>query len=160
MSRIRPQLLRLCPINKATFDRESPFPLTHSLLVGDIFRTAQYLGSFTQEFLHCIFQDSPKVNQMLLIHRYPLIHTQVYELTNRFDTNPWERKKNSRPLSLAHQWILISIVMQLTCKSTGSLTRTFCAVTLQDVASYLDTAVFPTLPLLWKQSSAPKVRGA
>ena len=159
-SRIQPQLLTFCPLNKATFDQESPFPSTHSLVLGDIFRTALYLGSFTQDFLHFIFQDSPKVNQMLLIPRYPLIHTQVYELTNRFDTKPLERKKNSRPRSLAHQWILISVVMQLTCKSTGSLTQTFCAVTLQNVASYLDTTVFPTLPLLWMQSSAPKERGA
>lgn len=49
--------------------------------------------------------------------------------------------------------------MQLTCKSTGSLTQTFCAITLQDVAS-LDTTALPTLPLLQMQCSAPKETGA
>ena len=158
-NRIWPQLLTFCPLNKVIFDQESLFPPIHSVVLGDIFRTAQYLGSFTQDFLHSIFQNSPKVNQVLLIPRissdpYTGIRTypQIWHKTIR-------EKKNSRPLSLAHQWILISIVMHLTCKSNGSLTQTFCAVTLQDVASYLDTTVFPTLPLLWMQRSAPKERG-
>lgn len=84
--------------------------------------------------------------------------TTIWTHPQTWHTKPLKRnkqKKKSRPLNLAHQWILISIDTHLTCKSTGSLTQTFCVVTWWDVASYLDTRVFPALPLLCRQSSAP-----
>lgn len=132
-------------------------PHAHVPVPGDIFKTAQYSGSFKQDFLHCIFQDSPKSTRCYLSpDTFQSMHEYINSPTDLTHKTIKEKKKKSRPLNLAHQWILISIDTHLTCKSTGSLTQTFCVVTWWDVASYLDTTVFPALPLLCRQSSAPK----
>jgi len=48
----------------------------HVPVPGDIFRTAQYSGSFTQDFLHCIFQG-PQIELMRSDVCFSLLRPEV-----------------------------------------------------------------------------------